>query len=1068
MSGAALDDGQPAAPPPQLRLAVAFTGGVSLAVWMGGMAREMNLLLAASRIRRGETIADTTEPGRRVRDGYAALLDVLGVDVSMDVLSGTSAGGVNAVILGLANVQRFDLDGLRELWFAEGSLGGLLRNPADKQASSLLYGDKSLLTGLRDGLAKLASQGPANPAAAQDPTRVFITTTLLAGEASRFTDGYGTLVHDIDHHGLFSFSSADLTPGNVPALALAARCSASFPVAFEPGLIPVGSDGGDGHPDMAAFSNAQTTQFAADGGLLANRPLAPALQAVFDRPANREVRRVLAFVVPVVGGPGVPRANLTLADTPDLPRALAADMTAMTSQTISADLAAITAHNQQVQSRNDTRQQLAVLGTQLDRLGMPFYPRYRAKRADQLARVAADEVMTRATAGRRTADGRPAGFGADAERAQQAAASAALGILPAELPRVGDYSAMNAAGREALDDARATVLAVLSRAYPLVPADGQRTLGRLRLSVSQAMPARPEPAPADTFDRVLGPAPPPGARAGLAAPAEQAAAVAQARLGANMADGGAGEPWRDLAAVLLGLRTLLPDLGQLAGDEPGAAVAFVTDLLRYLTGPAGGDWVDTVAARLFDLYVARYVMQPDGVVADQALELIQMSSDTRTSLDPRTLAREKLTGLQLHHFGAFCKASWRANDWMWGRLDGAGWLVHMLLDPRRLHALATAASDPDSFRAELRTRLEQIAGSPAPPGVWTPFPAQGGHPAVPAELDFLTAAQPPPPPVSLPVTAMWVASGLQRIIAAEELPHVAEQVGVDAAQGGDEAAARPFLAAYHGAVGPVPAGAAPAGAAPAGAAPAGAADGHYPVLPDAKAAAVLHACRIPAETISGQVGSQLFTQTVTRAAAVAVKTVDLGKGTPHFLRPVLTGARTVTTLAWRVTCVGPAARYPLFAGLGLILLGALASTSTVNVLSAAGLAAVLAGLLLVAVGAARRIILALGIVTVAAGAALAAAAYIPVLRSHLFPWLEKTVLPSMAKHPAQWAILVLFVLLPPLWTIASIIQRLTRRRPASAPAAAAAVVPAPSPVSSGPPPSAPPDPAPVAGQTAPR
>ena len=208
---------------------------------------------------------------------------------------------------------------------------------------------------------------------------------------------------------------------------------------------------------------------------------------------------------------------------------------------------------------------------------------------------------------------------------------------------------------------------------------------------------------------------------------------------------------------------------------------------------------------------------------------------------------------------------------------------------------------------------------------------------------------------------------------------------------------------------------------------------------------MLHACRIPAETISAQVGSQLFTQTVTRAAAVAVKTVNLGRGTPHFLRPVLAGARTVTTLAWRVTCVGLAARYPLFAGLGLILLGALASTSTVNLLSAAGLAAVLAGLLLVAVGAARRIVLALAIVTVAAGAALAAAAYIPFLRSHLFPWLEKTVLPSLAKHPAQWAILVLFVLLPPLWTIVSIIQRLARRGQARSAVPATAPAPAPQP-----------------------
>jgi predicted acylesterase/phospholipase RssA len=1082
-NGAGLGNGQRAAPRPQLRLAAAFTGGVSLAVWMGGMAREMNLLLAASRMNRGEEVPGTSEPGQRVRAGYAALLDLLGTDVSIDVLSGTSAGGINAAILGLANVQRLDLDRLRELWFTEGSLSGLLRNPADKNAPSLLYGDKTLLAGLRTGLNNLAAGGLGNPAPGQDPTRVFLTTTLLAGEASRFTDEYGTLVRDINHHGLFSFSSADLTEANVPALALAARCSASFPVAFEPGLIPIGMDGGDGHPDMAAFSNTQASQFAADGGLLTNRPLGPALQAVFDRPAESEVRRVLAFVVPQTGGPTVPRPKLSVADTPDLPAALAADLTALTAQTISGDLAAITAHNQQVGSRNDARQQLAVLGRELSRLADPFYAGYRQRRAQRLAQTAANEVLTQTTVGHRAADGRPAGFGTDAEQAQRAAAAAVLAALPAGLPAVGDYGAMSAAGREALDDARATVLAVLSRAYPLVPPEGQRTLGRLRLSVSQAMPPRPEPSASGTVARVLGAAPAAGGGVDAAAAASQTAAAAQALLGANMAGGSSGQPWRDLAAVLIGLRSL-PGLDRMAGAAAGngatagagdpagdgagngaadaagngsgaAAASYVADLLRYLTGPAGGDWVDTVAARLFDLHVARYVMQPDGLVADQALELIQMSADTRTSLDPRTLAAEKLTGLQLHHFGAFCKASWRANDWMWGRLDGAGWLVHMLLAPRRLHELALESGDPETFRTELRGQLERIAGSPAPAGVFTPFPAKDGHPPAPAELDFLTASQLPPPPVSLPMTAIWVASGLQQIIAGEELAYVAQQVGVDAAQGGDEGAARAFLAAYHAAAGKAASDTAGASHPP-------------PVVPDTRAAAVLHTCRIPAETITGQVGSQLFTQTVTRAAAVAVKTVDLGKGTPHFLRPVLTGARTVTTLAWRVTSVGPAAKYPLVAGLVLILLGALASTSTVNVLSAAGLAAVLAGLLLVAVGAARRIVLALAIVTVAAGAALAAAAYIPYLRSHLFPWLEKTVLPSLAKHPAQWAILVLFVLLPPLWTIAAIVHRLIRRSPPSSAAAAAAVAPVPAPVSSGPPPSAQPGAAPVAGHTAPR
>lgn len=1000
-------------PPSELRLAVAFTGGVSLAVWMGGMAREMNLLLAASRIRRGESVADTrSEQGRKVRDGYAALLGLLNVDCSMDVLSGTSAGGINAVILGLANVQRFDLDGLRELWFEQGSLGSLLRDPTDKQqAGSLLYGDKGLLQGLRTGLADLAGTWAENPVPDEDPTQVFVTTTLLGGDASRFTDEYGTLVRDTDHHGLFSFTSGQLTRNNVPALALAARCSASFPVAFEPGFIPIGADGGDGHPDMAPFTPIEATQFAADGGLLANRPLGPALQAVFDRPADRDVRRVLAFVVPLAGDPGPVPAKLTLADTPELAAALGADVGAVMSQTISADLSAITAHNQQVRARNDTRQQLAVLGAQMERLGAPFYGTFRARRTESVARAAANEVVKRMTAGKRAVDGRPAGFGADSRHALDAATTAAQAALPSSLPGVGDYDGMNAAGREALDEGKATVIALLSRAYQLVPsAQAKLDLGTLRAEASEVMPARPEQSHADTVTRAFSASPQ------VSATVPAAAAAAQALLDANMETHPSHQPWHDLATIVMRLRSMQPALGMPgaapdgpANDALGTAGAFVSDLLIYLTGPDGQNPVDLVAARLFDLQVARYALQLDGVIADQALELIQMSSDTRTILDRRTLAAEKLTGLQLHHFGAFYKASWRANDWMWGRLDGAGWLVHMLLDPRRLHQLATEATDPAAFRQHLQASLETIAGEPAPPGVWEPFPPQAGRPGLPAEMDFITAATPPPLPTSLPVTAMWVAAGLQRLIAGEELAHVAEQIVTDTKANASEDAARAFVSTYRNATG------AAVGAA-----------GPYPPVPDAKAAEVLHACQVSAEKFTSEIGSGLFAQTVTHAAAVTVKAVDTGKKLPSFLRPVLTGARTVTSLAYRVTCVGPGARYPLFAGLGLVALGVLASTSTINVLSAAGLAAVLAGLLLVAVGAARRILLALGIVTVAAGAALAAAAYIPVLRDHLFPWLEKTAVPSLAKHPAQWALLVVFVLLPPLWTIAQIIPRMTR------------------------------------------
>ena len=304
-------------PSAQLRLAVAFTGGVSLAVWMGGVAREMNLLLAAARDRRGEQVnAPGSAESQQVRDGYQSLLRLLGMDCTLDILCGTSAGGVNAAILGLANVQRFDLGGLRDLWFSHGNLENMLRDPSAKQPPSLLDGDKGLFAGLSAGFQEMSGKGlPPLPG---DPTEVFITTTLLTGEPSRFTDEYGTLVRDTDHHGLFRFTSDQLAR-NVPALAFAARCSASYPGAFEPALIPIGSPGADGHPDMKPFAvNISTSQFAADGGLLANRPLGPALQAVFDRKSDREVRRVLAYVVPTVGGPAIPRSP---AGGPPLPPA---------------------------------------------------------------------------------------------------------------------------------------------------------------------------------------------------------------------------------------------------------------------------------------------------------------------------------------------------------------------------------------------------------------------------------------------------------------------------------------------------------------------------------------------------------------------------------------------------------------------------------------------------------------------------------------------------------------------------------------------------------------------------
>ena len=122
---------------------------------------------------------------------------------------------------------------------------------------------------------------------------------------------------------------------------------------------------------MARYANITRSHWAADGGILANRPLAPLLRAVFARPASpegREVRRVLAYVVPDGGGTANPQ------DVPDKDKwskaptmiaALKADLSAQLSQSIAGDLETIRKHNDQIRTDHDLRRTLAEIGVRL-------------------------------------------------------------------------------------------------------------------------------------------------------------------------------------------------------------------------------------------------------------------------------------------------------------------------------------------------------------------------------------------------------------------------------------------------------------------------------------------------------------------------------------------------------------------------------------------------------------------------------------------------------------------------------------------------------------------------------
>ncbi len=957
----------------EIRIAVTMTGGVSLAIWMGGVARELNLLSQASWRR------DLPVPkeGRGFETAnllrlYAGLMNELDVGVDIDVLSGTSAGGVNSAVLGFAEANNCDIGKWRDQWITLGSFQNLLRNPKDKDPSALLYGDKWMY-------AQLATVFPAFDRLPVDRSRqdtnvpqttVFMTATLLAGEVGRFTDSYGTLIQDTDHHGLFTFTHDDLvaaaadTPLAALPLALAARSTASFPGAFEPAFLPFdgpaqGSPGVPVRPDMKQYANITRPHWVADGGLLANRPLRPVLETIFDRPANVPVRRVLLYVVPSTGPEPDPRSTPVVDDPgqpPSMREALVKDLAAVLSQSIATDLSAIAAHNSTVDALSDTRLQLADLGARLaGGLRTPgLLADYRRREALVLARPVVRAVMqlistlpSAGVPGRALPPAwldrmnRPSDIEQDCLAAAVAAVSEKWTAWPGTPDAVADF------GRPAWDGAKATVLAMLRAAHRLAEESQREDLRKIREQVHSAFSGiRPRPNPRKIVDALFESSP----RGAGAAPAwppdlpEFTAAAARTFV-ADLANGvpHLGTAWQELGRIV---DTSSEFLGKLFfGKTPAtgsivnvpAARSQLAIYLRYLYGyssppvagpaPTGaGNAAGTapsstaVMLRLFELHVAQRAISPLTEEVEQPVELVQVSADTRTALDPgRRTATAKLTGMQLQHFGAFYKASWRANDWLWGRVDGCGWLVHLLLDPRRMLEIASRSGNAaNGSRSEWMTgRFCALLGASA-----ADVPS-----GVAAELAFLDGAE--PLPTSVPLTAMWVAGYLQRWIVAQDLPVVAQQMRADVEDGSatwrsderawvngvDDATRRP----------------------------------QEQQLTDL--AELFRSSPVPAQTFETEVGQPLLARTVTKALATSTAALTAFTAEVAALKPLFTSLRGVTLTTYQATKATRATpRALLLAGMVLIVVGFVLAAGWGNLLGLGGVGLVVAGLAIVALG----------------------------------------------------------------------------------------------------------------------
>lgn len=324
--------------PRELRLAVAMRGGVSLAVWMGGACQEIEALRRSA----------GPQPGQAASKIYRALLDRAGYDkVVVDVLAGTSAGGLNAVLLSCALLYDMPFDArVRDLWLQVADILRLCRPADDRNPQSLLQGDAVFYQDLMGNLRGLLKEQlePEPPVSEKVEERLaelkqrrvdlILTCTLLHPAPEDFYQPVGDPIRDARSRAYFRFRNLeqgavsdfdpldDATGGRpnpwepVRRLAYAGRSTSSYPGAFEPATIWTAPDDDQSKPPGGSepyprsmhgiFSESVTRPpkseeavHVIDGGVLDNIPIAWAIRSIAAAKANRPVDRWLLYLQPV-------------------------------------------------------------------------------------------------------------------------------------------------------------------------------------------------------------------------------------------------------------------------------------------------------------------------------------------------------------------------------------------------------------------------------------------------------------------------------------------------------------------------------------------------------------------------------------------------------------------------------------------------------------------------------------------------------------------------------------------------------------------------------------------------
>ena len=349
----------------ELRFALVCYGGISLAVYMHGITKEIWHLVRAS-----VTFHDGQAPGAGSEGVYHALFAEMeeqgGVRVRVlaDIIAGASAGGINGIFLAQAIATGQSLDPLTELWLGSADVEALIDpeaapnsrfskvwalplawmaagRSADKvealdettreevrtKLSHFIrsrwfeppFGGAAFTNLLIDALEAMAASEPGvRLLPPGQPLDLFVTVTDFTGHPERLSLHSPPEVMETEHRLVFGFNDhgeAVDSLAAIPELAFAARATSSFPGAFPPFVVgeldAVIEKRGIAWPGRADFlkrilprhwaAHGAETAALIDGGVLANAPFQPAIEALRERPARREIDRRFIYIDPFPG-----------------------------------------------------------------------------------------------------------------------------------------------------------------------------------------------------------------------------------------------------------------------------------------------------------------------------------------------------------------------------------------------------------------------------------------------------------------------------------------------------------------------------------------------------------------------------------------------------------------------------------------------------------------------------------------------------------------------------------------------------------------------------------------------